>query len=65
MTEEKELGPIVVAQGRSAAGASHPEQILDEKHLTYHHNPVPWWLALIWVGFLIGGSVYLIVNLAG
>lgn len=62
-TSADNQGPIVVPQGRSAAGASHPNQELDQSNLRYDHNPVPWWLSLIWASFLTGGTIYLFVNL--
>lgn len=64
MAEQQDLLPIIVPPGQSAAGASRPDQPLDERHLTYDHNPVPWWLSLVWISFLVLGSIYLIVNLS-
>jgi hypothetical protein len=30
---------------------------------TYEPNPVPWWIALLWVSFFVFGIAYLVVNL--
>jgi len=56
-------GPILAASGRSPAEASRPETELDERFHIYESNPAPWWMALLWVAFLIGGAAYLIYNL--
>jgi hypothetical protein len=55
--------PIIVPRGRSAAEASRPETALDERYHTYESHPVPWWLSLVWISFLVFGAVYLVVNL--
>lgn len=55
--------PIIASRGHSAAEASRPETTLDERYHTYESNPVPWWLSLVWVSFLVFGALYLVVNL--
>ena len=56
--------PILAPPGASAAEASRPDQMLEDgRYHIYESNPVPWWLALIWLTFLICGATYLIVNL--
>lgn len=40
------------------------EQKPDEpSYHTYEANPVPWWIALLWVCFFVFGIAYLVVNL--
>jgi len=58
-----DVRPIIVPPGAPAAEASRPEQVFDERYHAYESNPVPWWLTLIWLSFLIGGATYLIVNM--
>ncbi len=55
--------PILTAMGSSPAQASRPDTPLDEGYHIYESNPVPWWIALVWLSFLIFGVTYLIVNL--
>ena len=55
--------PILAAPGASPALASSPYRELDHAHHVYESNPAPWWVALLWVCFLVGGAVYLVVNL--
>jgi hypothetical protein len=55
--------PIVAPPSASPAEASHPDTSLDDHYHTYESNPVPWWMTLIWISFLIFGVVYLVVNL--
>lgn len=57
------LGPIIAAPTESAASASHPEQILDDRYQAYESNPAPWWIGFLWLAFLAFGAAYLIVNL--
>lgn len=56
-------GPIVAGPAESAASASHPDQLLDDRYQTYESNPAPWWIGLLWIAFLVFGAAYLIVNL--
>ena len=63
MPDQQTRGPIVAPQGASAAEASRPDQALDERFHIYESNPAPWWVALMWLTFLISGAIYLIVNL--
>jgi len=63
MPDDSSQGPIVSPRGASSAGASRPETPLDERFHIYESNPAPWWIALLWLSFLIGGAAYLIVNL--
>lgn len=53
----------MVAGNASAAEASRPEIELDARFHTYESNPVPWWLTVVWISFLVFGFVYLVVNL--
>ena len=55
--------PISVPGATPSAEASHPENELDDRFHTYESNPVPWWLTVVWVSFLVFGFVYLIVSL--
>jgi hypothetical protein len=55
--------PILAPPGASPARASSPYRELDHAHHAYQSNPAPWWIALLWIGFLVGGAVYLVVNL--
>jgi len=55
--------PIVAPPGASPALASSPFRELDPVHQTYEANPAPWWVALMWLAYLIGGATYLVVNL--
>lgn len=63
MPEETHRGPIVAPAGASAAEASRPDQALDERFHIYESNPAPWWVALMWLIFLVSGAAYLIINL--
>jgi hypothetical protein len=56
--------PIVVPPGASAAGASDPHRDLDDgRYHIYESNPVPWWVALVWLFFIAFAIAYLITNL--
>ena len=56
--------PVVAERGTSAASASDPGRDLDEGHYhIYEANPVPWWIATVWLVFLIFAVVYLIRSL--
>ena len=57
--------PILAPSGASPALASDPTRALDHAHHAYEANPAPWWVALMWIVFLIGGAAYLVVNLIG
>lgn len=35
----------------------------DRSYHTYEPNPVPWWIALLWVAFFAFGIAYLVMNL--
>ena len=63
MREETNRGPIVAPTSASPAQASRPETALEERFHIYESNPAPWWIAALWLLFLIGGAAYLIVNL--
>ena len=39
------------------------EETQPDNYHTYDSNPVPWWLATIWVLYFIFGVTYLVVNL--
>jgi hypothetical protein len=49
--------------GASPALASDPLRELDHSHHAYESNPAPWWMAIVWLVFLVGGATYLVVNL--
>jgi hypothetical protein len=34
-----------------------------ENYHTYQSNPVPWWLALLWVAYFLFSVTYLVVNI--
>lgn len=55
--------PILAPGGASPAEASRPETPLDESFHIYESNPAPWWIAALWLVFLICGAAYLIANL--
>ena len=55
--------PILAPPGASPARASRPDEVLDESYHIYESNPVPWWVALIWLSFFIFGLTYLVLNL--
>ena len=56
--------PILAPQGESPAEASRPDtQLEDGRYHIYESNPAPWWIALLWVVYLIFGVTYLILNL--
>lgn len=55
--------PILAPPGASPARASQPDEKLDEGYHIYESNPVPWWIALVWLSFFIFGITYLISNL--
>jgi len=55
--------PIVAPPSAPPAEASHPDVKFDERYHAYEANPVPWWMTLIWLSFLIGGALYLIINM--
>ena len=35
----------------------------DESPWKYSTNPVPWWLALLWIGYFVWSVVYLVMYL--
>jgi hypothetical protein len=55
--------PILAPPGASPALASDPLRELDHSHHAYEANPAPWWMAIVWLTYLVGGAVYLVVNL--
>jgi len=56
--------PVIAPHGASPASASDPARELDDGHWhIYEANPVPWWVALVWLGFIVFGITYLIRNL--
>ena len=56
--------PVIVSGKASAADASQPDTAFEQRFHTYESNPIPWWLTVVWVSFLIFGLVYLVVNLS-
>lgn len=61
MAEQRD--PVLAPPGGSPALASRPDTDLDHAYHAYEANPVPWWVAVLWVAFLIGGATYLVFNL--
>jgi hypothetical protein len=57
------IDPIVAPPGGSPALASRPDRELDQGWHAYEANPAPWWIAALWIVFLVGGAAYLVVNL--
>jgi hypothetical protein len=56
--------PVLARQGQSPASASDPERDLEDgRWHIYEPNPVPWWVALLWLAFFVFAVVYLIRNL--
>ncbi|MFQ5706342.1 MAG: hypothetical protein ACE5HO_02780 [bacterium] len=39
------------------------QPVKEPNYHTYEPNAVPWWLALLWLGYFIFGVVYLLRNL--
>jgi hypothetical protein len=59
-----ERRPIVAPQGTSPAAASDPARDLEDgRYHIYEANPVPWWVALVWLAFVVFAITYLIRNL--
>jgi len=56
--------PILAPPGGSPALASRPDCELDEQYHEYESNPAPWWIAALWLVFLVVGAAYLVVNLS-
>lgn len=63
MADEHWDEPITAGPSRSPAEASRPDQPLDDRYHTYEPNPVPWWVSALWLGFVVFGVSYLLVNL--
>lgn len=59
----EDRGPILAPHSASPAESSRPETPLEGEYHIYESNPVPWWIALTWISFLIFGITYLLVNL--
>lgn len=55
--------PVVAPRGTSPAAASDPARPIEDGWHIYESNPVPWWVALVWLAFLVFGVAYLIRNL--
>lgn len=56
--------PVIVSRGESPAAASRPDRSPeDERWHLYEANPVPWWVAVMWLCFFAFGVIYLIRNL--
>lgn len=53
----------MVSGRASSAEASRPDTELEPRFHTYESNPVPWWLTVVWISFLVFGFVYLVVTL--
>jgi hypothetical protein len=58
-----DVDPILAPRGASPAVASQPDRELDHAYHGYEANPAPWWIALLWIAFLLGGATYLVRNL--
>jgi hypothetical protein len=58
------VGPVLAAPGASPAEASRPEPPLEDgRWHSYESNPVPWWVALVWLWFFAFGIVYLLKSM--
>lgn len=56
--------PIMAPSGGSPALASQPDTPLEcDRYHIYDANPAPWWIATLWMTFLIFAFSYLIVNI--
>ena len=42
---------------------SNQDEDQEDYPWTYDANPVPWWLALIWISFFVWGIAYLVLYL--
>jgi hypothetical protein len=59
-----ERAPVMARPGASPASASDPARPLEDGHYhIYESNPVPWWVALLWLSFFAFAIAYLILNL--
>jgi hypothetical protein len=57
-------GPVVAPRGASPAAASSPDAPLEDgRYHIYEPNPIPWWVVLVWLGFIVFALVYLITSL--
>jgi len=59
----KDIRPVLAPPGQSPAAASDPARADDGHYHIYESNPVPWWVALVWLAFFGFAIVYLIRNL--
>ncbi len=57
------VGPVLAPPGASPAAASPEAGPESARYHIYETHPVPWWLALIWLGFIGFAITYLILNL--
>ena len=58
------VSPVLAPPGASPAEASRPERPLEEARWhTYESNPIPWWVALVWLWFFGFGIVYLLKSM--
>ena len=56
--------PVLAPPGASPAAASDPARdVHDGRYHIYESNPVPWWVALVWLAFIAFAITYLISNL--
>jgi len=56
--------PVLAPRGTSPAAASDPARDVDDgRYHVYESNPVPWWVALVWLSFFAFAITYLIRNL--
>jgi hypothetical protein len=56
--------PVLAPRGTSPAAASDPARDVDDgSYHIYESNPVPWWVALVWLAFFVFGVTYLIRSL--
>jgi hypothetical protein len=59
-----ERTPVLAPRGSSPATASDPARDVEDGHYhIYEANPVPWWVALVWLSFIAFAIAYLIRNL--
>jgi hypothetical protein len=60
----EDVRPVLAAPGASPAEASRPDVSLEDRRWhVYESNPVPWWVALVWIWFFAFGLIYLLKNM--
>jgi hypothetical protein len=60
----EEVRPILAPPSASPAEASRPDVSLEDgRWHVYESNPVPWWIAFLWIGFVAFALVYLLKSM--